>query len=87
MKDSLDEVQLKEATPKWQRILALRALSRKSGRSVLDLALQFCRGTPAVSVTLLGMRLESQLADNLRYVPASPLKAEEYEALRRLQAA
>lgn len=87
LKDSLDEVQLKEATPKWQRILALRALSRKSGRSVLDLALQFCRGTPAVSVTLLGMRLESQLADNLRYVPASPLKAEEYEALRRLQAA
>jgi aryl-alcohol dehydrogenase-like predicted oxidoreductase len=82
LKDSLDEAQLKAATPKWERILALRALSGNTGRSVLDLALQFCRGTPAVSVTLLGMRLESQLRDNLRYVPASPLKAEEYEALR-----
>lgn len=87
LKDGLDEAQLKAATPKWERILALRALSKSTGRSVLDLALQFCRGTPAVSVTLLGMRLESQLRGNLRYVPASPLKPEEYEALRRSQVA
>jgi aryl-alcohol dehydrogenase-like predicted oxidoreductase len=85
LKDGLDESQLKAATLKWQRILALRSLSKSRGRSLLDIALQFCRGTPAVSVTLLGMHVESHLRDNLRYVQASPLNAEEYTALRRLQ--
>src|SRR5271163_3388024 len=55
LKDGLDGALLKAATPKWQRILALRSLSRSTGRSLLEIALQFCRGTPAVSVTLLGM--------------------------------
>jgi len=85
LKDGLDESQLKVATPKSQRILALRSLSKSKGRSLLDIALQFCRGTPAVSVTLLGMHAESHLRDNLRYVQAPPLNAEEYMALRRLQ--
>ena len=82
LKDSLDETQLKAATSKWQRILALRSLSKTAGRSVLDIALQFCRDTPAVSVTLLGMRTESHLSDNLRHFQAPPLKAEEYAAVR-----
>jgi aryl-alcohol dehydrogenase-like predicted oxidoreductase len=82
LKDSLDEAQLKEATPKWQRILALRSLSKTTGRSVLDIALQFCRGTPAVSVTLLGMRTEGHLSDNLRHFQALPLSAQEYSAVR-----
>jgi aryl-alcohol dehydrogenase-like predicted oxidoreductase len=81
LKDSLDEAQLKAATPKWDRILALRLLSRSMGRSLLDLAFQFCRGTSGVSVTLLGMRVESHLRDNLRYLLGSPLEAEEYRAL------
>jgi aryl-alcohol dehydrogenase-like predicted oxidoreductase len=85
LKDDLDESQLKVATTKWQRILALRSLSKSKGRSLLDTALQFCRGTPAVSVTLLGMHVESHLRDNLRYMQAPPLNAEEYMALRRLQ--
>ncbi len=85
MKEGLDEAQLKAATPKWQRILALRSLSKSMGRSLLDIALQFCRATPAVSVTLLGMRIESQLRDNLRYIQAPPLNGEEYAALRHLQ--
>jgi aryl-alcohol dehydrogenase-like predicted oxidoreductase len=81
LKDGLDGDELKAATPKWQRILALRALSQGMNRSVLDVAFQFCRSTPAVSVSLLGMRVESHLYDNLRYVQAPHLGAEEYEAL------
>jgi aryl-alcohol dehydrogenase-like predicted oxidoreductase len=85
LKDGLDGAQLKAATPKWQRILALRSLSKSTGRSLLDIALQFCRGTPAVSVTLLGMRVENHLRENLRYFQACPLNAEEYMALRHFQ--
>jgi aryl-alcohol dehydrogenase-like predicted oxidoreductase len=62
-----------------------RLLSQNIRRSLLDTALQFCRGTPTVSVTLLGMRVESQLRDNLRYIQAPPLNGEEYAALRHLQ--
>lgn len=85
LKDSLDAAQLKEATPKWERILALRAFSKSTGRSLLDIAFQFCRGTRAVSVTLLGMRVEDHLRENLRYMQAPPLEPEEYTALRDLQ--
>jgi aryl-alcohol dehydrogenase-like predicted oxidoreductase len=85
LKESLDEAQLKAATSKWQRVLALRSLSKSLGRSLLDTALQFCLATPAVSVTLLGMRIESQLRDNLRYAQAPPLNGEEYAALRHLE--
>jgi aryl-alcohol dehydrogenase-like predicted oxidoreductase len=85
LKDGLDGEELKAVTPKWQRILALRSLSTGMGRSLLDVAFQFCRGTPVVSVTLLGMRVESHLRDNLRYIESSPLNAEEYEALLHSQ--
>jgi aryl-alcohol dehydrogenase-like predicted oxidoreductase len=85
LKEGLDEAQLKAGTPKWQRILALRSLSNSIGRSLLDTALQFCRGTPAVSVTLIGMRVENHLRENLRYVQAPRLNAEEYMALRHLK--
>jgi aryl-alcohol dehydrogenase-like predicted oxidoreductase len=87
LKDSIDEAQLKTATPKWERILALRSFSRQAGRSLPDLALQFCRGTPGVSVTVLGMHLERHLQDSLRYVKSPPLSPEEYAALRRIQLA
>jgi aryl-alcohol dehydrogenase-like predicted oxidoreductase len=82
LKDGPNETQLKASTPKWQRIIAIRSLSEGMGRSVLDVAYQFCRGTPAVCVTLLGMRVEGHLRENLRYVQAPPLSAEEYMALR-----
>lgn len=84
LKDGLDTAQLATITPKWPRILALRALSRQMGRSLLDVAFQFCRGTPQVSVTLLGMHKQSQLRDNLRYLNSPLLTAEEYTALRNL---
>jgi aryl-alcohol dehydrogenase-like predicted oxidoreductase len=82
LKDGLTQEQLVAATPKWERILALRSLSTKLGRSVLDLAFQYCRGTPGVSVTLLGMHAERHLRDNLRYVQAPELEPALYESLR-----
>jgi aryl-alcohol dehydrogenase-like predicted oxidoreductase len=81
LKDGLDGEQLKAATPKWQRILAVRSLSKSANRSPLDMALQFCRGTPGVSVTLLGMRTEGHLRDNQRYFEAGRLSAQEYMAI------
>jgi aryl-alcohol dehydrogenase-like predicted oxidoreductase len=85
LKDGLDGAQLEAATPKWQRILALRSISQGMGRPLLDRAFQFCRGTPGVSVTLLGMHTESHLQENLGYLQAPALNAQEYEALRQSQ--
>lgn len=85
LKEDLDEARLRTITPKWQHILALRSLSRSMGRSTLDVAFQFCRGSPAVSVTLLGMRVEDHLRDNLRHVQAPALNAAEYAAVLGLR--
>jgi aryl-alcohol dehydrogenase-like predicted oxidoreductase len=82
LKDGLDASQLKAATPKWKSVLALHSLSKSMDRSLLDVAFQFCRSTPAVGVTLLGMRVESQLRENLRYVQAPPLNPAERMSLR-----
>jgi aryl-alcohol dehydrogenase-like predicted oxidoreductase len=84
LKDGLEGAQLEAATTKWQRILAVRSLSRSANRSALEMALQFCRGTPAVSVTLLGMRTENHLRDNQRYFEAGALSPEEYMAIRHI---
>jgi aryl-alcohol dehydrogenase-like predicted oxidoreductase len=84
LKDGLDGKELEAATPKWQRILAVRSLSASANRSALDMALQFCRGTPGVSVTLLGMRTEAHLLDNQRYFEAGSLSAAQYTAIRRV---
>jgi aryl-alcohol dehydrogenase-like predicted oxidoreductase len=70
LKDSLDEAALKAITPKWERILSLRAQSQISGRPLLESALQFCLQTPPVTVTLLGMRTEDHLRENLRHYRA-----------------
>jgi len=82
LKDGLAGEALKEATPKWQRVQSLRALCDRMGRPVLDVAFQFCRGTPGVSVTILGMHTESHLRANLRYLDGQPLSAEQYAVLR-----
>ena len=83
LKDDLDEAQLRTATPKWQRVLDIRSLSKTMGRSVLDSALQFCRDTPQVNVTLLGMRTATHLRENSRYIQAAALSSEQYAAFRR----
>jgi aryl-alcohol dehydrogenase-like predicted oxidoreductase len=85
LKETLNPAQLAAATPKWQRIMALREHSKSTGRSVLETAAQFCRATPGISVTLLGMRSETHLRENLRHFQAPPLDAEEYIAVRRVQ--
>ena len=82
LKDGLMQEQLLAASPKWERILAARSLSTTLGRSALDLAFQYCRGTPGVSVTLLGMRVESHLRENLKYVQAPGLEPAQYASLR-----
>src|SRR5262249_19809590 len=81
LKDTLTEPQLKEMNPKWPQILAYRRLAAQQGRPILEMALQFSLRIPPVSVTLLGMRTESHLTDNLRYYAASPLTEAEYEKL------
>jgi len=83
LKDGIDVARLKEATPKWQRILALRELGQRAGRSLPEMALQFCRATPGVSVTLLGMHAAHHLRDGLRYAAGPPLSPEDYSSLLR----
>jgi aryl-alcohol dehydrogenase-like predicted oxidoreductase len=85
LKDGTDAAQLEEMTPKWRRILALREFGSTSGRSVLETALQFCRSSPGVSVTILGMRTPQHLRDSLQNLAAPPLRADEYAALRGLR--
>jgi aryl-alcohol dehydrogenase-like predicted oxidoreductase len=85
LKDGLDATQLRATTPKWERILELRTLAASTDRSVLDMALQFCRATAGVSVTLLGMRTANHLDENLRHYAARPLSAGEYTAIRHLK--
>jgi aryl-alcohol dehydrogenase-like predicted oxidoreductase len=84
LKEDLDEAQLKALTDKWPRILALRAYAAQSQRSVLDTAFQFCRASPAVSVTLLGMHNLRHLRGNLKCAQAPALSTGEYEDLLRL---
>lgn len=82
LKDGPNAAELEAITPKWSRILRLRALSQQSHRSLLEMALQFCLQTPQVTVTLLGMRTEAHLRENLRCWQAPPLTPEEYAAAR-----
>jgi aryl-alcohol dehydrogenase-like predicted oxidoreductase len=82
LKDGPDAAELEATTPKWSRILSLRALSQQSNRPLLETALQFCLQTPHVTVTLLGMRTEEHLRENLRCWQAPPLTPEEYTAAR-----
>lgn len=85
LKESLTEAQLKEMTPKWERILAYRGLSEQQGRPVLEMALQFALRAPAVSVTLLGMRTEAHLTENLRHYAVLPLSEAEYAEIAGLR--
>jgi aryl-alcohol dehydrogenase-like predicted oxidoreductase len=85
LKDGLDGRELEAATPKWQRILAVRSLSRDAHRSALDVALQFCRGTAGVSVTLLGMRTEEHLRNNQLYFESERLSDQQYTLIRRVK--
>lgn len=78
LKETLTEQSLKETTAKWPQILAYRRIAAGQGRPLLEMALQFCLRAPGVSVTLLGMRTEAHLTDNLRYYSAPPLTDAQY---------
>jgi aryl-alcohol dehydrogenase-like predicted oxidoreductase len=82
LKDGPAEEELKATTPKWRRIMSLREISKNAGRPLLETALQFCLGTPGVSVALLGMHAEKHLRDNLSCYRAERLTAKEYDAVR-----
>lgn len=84
LKESLTEAQLRDTAPKASRILACRRLAEQQGRSVLDMALHYVLHVPSVSVTLLGMRTEEHLRENLRHYAAAPLSDAEYAAIVRL---
>lgn len=66
-----------EREAKRAEVLAYARLAERSGRSLPELALQFVRSVEGVSVTLLGMRTEAQLASNLRLLAAAPLSTDE----------
>lgn len=83
LKTSLTEQELREMTEKWPRILAYRRIAGQYGRSVLELALQFSRSFPTISVHLLGMRTPAHLTENLKYLSASLLTAEELHEVSR----
>lgn len=84
LKDDLDDARLAAAGEQRQQILAIRSFSQGRGRAVPALALQFCTGDPAVSVTLLGIRVERHLLDGLRHLAERPLDDAERAALLRL---
>jgi aryl-alcohol dehydrogenase-like predicted oxidoreductase len=81
LKETLTEPELKEQTPKWPQILAFRRIAAQHHRPLLEMALQFSLRTASVSVTLLGMRTEAHLSDNLRYYAAPPLTDAEYREI------
>lgn len=85
LKESLTEAELKAQTPKWPQILAFRQIAAQQNRSILEMALQFALRSPAISVTLLGMRTESHLTENLHYYAASPLTQVEFAAVTSAQ--
>lgn len=86
LKEGLDEETLRRATPKWRQINALHRFSSDARRPLLDIALQFCRSTPGVSLTLIGMHTERHLRDSLEYAAGNGLDASEFATLRQLTA-
>ena len=71
-----------EREAKRREIQGYADLAAQSSRTLPELALQFVRGVAGVSVTLLGMRTETQLAGNLRLLASPPLTAAELQMLR-----
>jgi aryl-alcohol dehydrogenase-like predicted oxidoreductase len=71
-----------EREAKRNEILGYARLAEQARRSLPEVALQFVLGTAGVSVTLLGMRTQHQLTDNLRNLTAPSLADAERRAIR-----
>lgn len=68
-------------------ILGYARLAEQAGRSLSELALRFVLDTEGISVTLVGIRTQAQLAGNLRHLAASPLTDAQRQAIRARWAA
>lgn len=76
-----------EREAKRREIRACNRIAERHSRPLAQIALQFVRASEGISITLLGMRTEEQLANNMRHLEASPLSLEEYHDLRETCAA
>lgn len=86
---SIDALKLEQSIPdeaereaKRREIMAYDRIAQEHSRPLAQMALQFVRATEGISVTLLGMRTEEHLADNMRHLGAPPLSTEELRDLR-----
>lgn len=70
-----------EREAKRGEILGYASRAGQFGRSLPELAFQFVRAVEGITVTLLGMRTEAQLAGNLRLLAAPPLAPADLIAL------
>ncbi|MBY0561298.1 aldo/keto reductase [Hyphomicrobium sp.] len=80
LKGSLTEAELRASEPKWERVLKLRRLVERLGRSPTEAALQFSLREPRIGVNIIGMRTLDQLATNLQHY-SRPLSDEEFHKL------
>ena len=77
LKESLSSEELRAFEPKWERVLRLREIAKRYGRTPLEAALQFSLREPRIGVTILGMRRPEHVASNLQHYAASPLSSDE----------
>jgi aryl-alcohol dehydrogenase-like predicted oxidoreductase len=81
LKPSLSQSELQAVEPKWERVLTLRGIADRFGRSSLEMALQFALHEKRIGVTILGMRTADHVAKNLQYYSCRPLSDEEFHTL------
>ena len=87
LKASLSEAELRAVEPKWERVLRLRKISERHGRSLLESALQFSLRDRYIGVNILGMRTPAHVATNMQYYASRPLSDLEFQDLRMHNAA
>jgi aryl-alcohol dehydrogenase-like predicted oxidoreductase len=81
LKGSLTEADLQASEPKWERVLRLRRIAEKLGRSPIEIALQFSLREPRIGVNIIGMRTPAHLASNFQHYSSRPLSDEEFQKL------
>jgi aryl-alcohol dehydrogenase-like predicted oxidoreductase len=81
LKESLTEAELRASEPKWERVLKLRRILERYGRSTTEAALQFSLRDRRIGVNIIGMRTLDHLATNLRHYASCPLSDEEFDKL------
>lgn len=77
--------ELRQRTPHWQRIVALRELAREAGRDLHSLALGYALTPPGVSAAILGMHTPEHVLRTAQ-MDRTPLSVELLERVARIQA-